>query len=112
MFDCQCVIFLCRSPARTGYQLFLNSKIAIQVFASGEDIHQGGYANRILQDLLAEPNSKREYKMQKDRNPIGRGLFGAATQIRTGDLILTKDVLYQLSHSSISQECFPVTQSL
>ena len=26
--------------------------------------------------------------------------FGAATQIRTGDLILTKDVLYQLSHSS------------
>ncbi len=27
--------------------------------------------------------------------------FGAATQIRTGDLILTKDVLYQLSHSSI-----------
>ncbi len=29
-----------------------------------------------------------------------RSLFGAATQIRTGDLILTKDVLYQLSHSS------------
>ncbi len=29
-----------------------------------------------------------------------RFLFGAATQIRTGDLILTKDVLYQLSHSS------------
>ncbi|MBQ7333404.1 MAG: hypothetical protein IJW38_03545, partial [Clostridia bacterium] len=25
------------------------------------------------------------------------GLSGAATQIRTGDLILTKDVLYQLS---------------
>ena len=24
----------------------------------------------------------------------------AATQIRTGDLILTKDVLYHLSHSS------------
>ena len=28
------------------------------------------------------------------------GMSGAATQIRTGDLILTKDVLYQLSHSS------------
>ncbi len=27
-------------------------------------------------------------------------MFGAATRIRTGDLILTKDVLYQLSHSS------------
>ena len=31
------------------------------------------------------------------------GFFGAATQIRTGDLILTKDVLYQLSHSSMSE---------
>ena len=31
------------------------------------------------------------------------GFFGAATQIRTGDLILTKDVLYQLSHSSVNR---------
>ena len=31
-------------------------------------------------------------------------LFGAATRIRTGDLILTKDVLYQLSHSSVYHE--------
>ena len=31
---------------------------------------------------------------------MGTFLFGAATRIRTGDLILTKDVLYQLSHSS------------
>ena len=30
--------------------------------------------------------------------------FGAATQIRTGDLILTKDVLYQLSHSSTAYD--------
>ncbi len=29
------------------------------------------------------------------------GFIGAATRIRTGDLILTKDVLYQLSHSSV-----------
>jgi hypothetical protein len=27
--------------------------------------------------------------------------YGAANQIRTGDLVLTKDVLCQLSHSSI-----------
>ena len=33
---------------------------------------------------------------------MGIASFGAATQIRTGDLILTKDVLYQLSHSSIT----------
>ena len=50
-------------------------------------------------------------KNQKPR-PDGRGFSGAATQIRTGDLILTKDVLYQLSHSSISQECFLVTQTI
>ena len=37
------------------------------------------------------------------------GLSGAATRIRTGDLILTKDVLYQLSHSSITQGYFLVT---
>ena len=32
-----------------------------------------------------------------------RGIIGAANQNRTDDLILTKDVLYQLSHSSVSQ---------
>ena len=48
----------------------------------------------------------------KNQSPEGlpSGLSGAATRIRTGDLILTKDVLYQLSHSSISQEYFLVTQ--
>ena len=29
------------------------------------------------------------------------GFCGAANRIRTGDLVLTKDVLYLLSHSSI-----------
>ena len=39
----------------------------------------------------------------KNQSPevITSGVSGAATRIRTGDLILTKDVLYQLSHSSI-----------
>ncbi len=39
---------------------------------------------------------------------------GAATQIRTGDLILTKDVLYQLSHSSngyIIAKTFPFVKN-
>ena len=31
-----------------------------------------------------------------------RSIYGAAIQIRTGDLILTKDALYLLSYSSIS----------
>ena len=33
---------------------------------------------------------------------ISSGFLGAAIQIRTGDLILTKDALYLLSYSSIS----------
>ena len=38
----------------------------------------------------------------KNQNPSSsdEGFFGAATGIRTRDLILTKDVLCQLSHSS------------
>ena len=39
------------------------------------------------------------------RNPgrhIPLGVSGAAIQIRTGDLILTKDALYHLSHSSMA----------
>ena len=34
------------------------------------------------------------------KTPENRVFFGAATQIRTGDLILTKDALYLLSYSS------------
>ena len=40
---------------------------------------------------------------QKPLNPLGfKGFHGAARQIRTADLILTKDALYLLSYSSIS----------
>ena len=35
--------------------------------------------------------------------------FGAATQIRTGDLILTKDALYRLSYSSVKQLDYYIT---
>ena len=41
---------------------------------------------------------------QKQKSPetvkVAGEFFGAANQIRTGDLVLTKDVLYLLSHSS------------
>ena len=45
----------------------------------------------------------------KSQSPedFSSGLSGAATRIRTGDLILTKDVLYQLSHSSKRQRLLP-----
>ena len=50
-----------------------------------------------------KPNSNREERFQNKKPPEWVvSCFGAATQIRTGDLILTKDVLYQLSHSSIA----------
>ena len=59
---------------------------------------------------LTEPGSRHRVAESKTPYPrLGIWCFGAATQIRTGDLILTKDVLYQLSHSSRSQEYFLVT---
>ena len=39
---------------------------------------------------------------EKALNPLRFKAFGAARQIRTADLILTKDALYRLSYSSIS----------
>ena len=40
-------------------------------------------------------------KNEKPLNPLGfKGFDGAARQIRTADLILTKDALYLLSYSS------------
>ena len=41
---------------------------------------------------------KPRYKSKKSRTDVRD--FGATDRNRTGDLILTKDVLYQLSHSS------------
>ena len=41
------------------------------------------------------------YCLIEGRRTGGLFVCGAATQIRTGDLVLTKDALYQLSHSSI-----------
>ena len=40
-------------------------------------------------------------KKEKTQNPKILSLSGAVNQIRTGDLVLTKDVLYLLSHNSI-----------
>ena len=53
---------------------------------------------------LAILNFLKLYFHNSKRKPLKledfRG-FGAASQIRTGDLILTKDALYRLSYSSI-----------
>ena len=50
---------------------------------------------------LFHRNSIEKFHRNQKPPSFDEGFFGAATQIRTGDLILTKDVLYQLSHSSV-----------
>ena len=54
--------------------------------------------------LQFEVDSSQRKPLYKTKAPtvFRRGFFGAAIQIRTGDLVLTKDALYQLSHSSVS----------
>ena len=47
------------------------------------------------------PSLQNTIKLFYDTRPFGLALlFGAAGQIRTADLILTKDALYLLSYSS------------
>ena len=55
--------------------------------------------NPEVRAIFIQRGRRKLYKKPKPRG-ITSGLSGAATRIRTGDLILTKDVLYQLSHSS------------
>ena len=48
--------------------------------------------------LNGKHKTRLEYKTKNA--PHTRSVFGAANQNRTDDLILTKDALYRLSHSS------------
>ncbi len=48
------------------------------------------------------PNHAKTQRKTARNRTISSGFLGAAIQIRTGDLILTKDALYLLSYSSIS----------
>ena len=49
---------------------------------------------------VAEQRSCERPAPKKDNPILGLSFFGADNQIRTGDLVLTKDVLYLLSHIS------------
>ena len=62
--------------------------------------------------MSAARHSRKRENPIKNQSPEANasGLSGAATQIRTGDLILTKDVLYQLSHSSTLSQVFPFSE--
>ena len=50
---------------------------------------------------IKRPNKEKSPEIKRFRN-----FSGAASQIRTGDLILTKDALYLLSYSSVSDSFF------
>ena len=52
------------------------------------------------------PPIKRPSKEKSPETKRFRNFSGAASQIRTGDLILTKDALYLLSYSSVSDSFF------
>ena len=52
------------------------------------------------EDDIPSSNSKISDNKKSSRIKWCKSFFGAATQIRTGDLILTKDALYLLSYSS------------
>ena len=56
---------------------------------------------RIFYLFLILPGILLNFYRQQKKHGINTVLFGAANQIRTGDLVLTKDVLCLLSHSSI-----------
>ena len=64
-----------------------------------------------VSSLKALPQRKLPEKYQ---NPTAKavGLFGAAIRIRTGDLMLTKHVLYQLSYSSNFERAIALTTRL
>ena len=57
-------------------------------------------AAHLFQAVAAFPLRKQTKQESPETLPIPRDLLGAANQIRTGDLVLTKDVLCLLSHSS------------
>ena len=67
-------------------------------------VSQRAYARREPSDLAIEKADEAASYAEVTKNLriiLIRRKFGAASQIRTGDLILTKDALYLLSYSSI-----------
>ncbi len=77
-----------RLKAKTGYKTF-------RTFSS--------YFNVVLEHFLnIFPFPRFREKKEEPHEPSVHGVFlGAVNRIRTGDLVLTKDVLCHLSHNSI-----------
>ena len=56
--------------------------------------------------------TKNEIWAKEKRSKASFAPYGADNQIRTGDLILTKDALYRLSYISISCVCAPDARAI
>ena len=68
-------------------------------------VSQRAYARREPSDLAIEKRMRSPVMRRKTKIlcvEVTQRKIGAASQIRTGDLILTKDALYRLSYSSRS----------
>ena len=67
-------------------------------------VSQRAYAAHIISQrvFICQYKTKKHFREEV--------LFGAADQSRTGDLMLTKHVLYQLSHSSICDNVDIITE--
>ena len=74
----------------------LGSKITKNVPCAGQKADAGDYS---LKKYGKPKSTQFQVKL--------RAISGAVNQIRTGDLFLTKEVLYQLSYNSISVIVLP-----
>ena len=83
----------------------------------GFDLESIGFRNAkyALQSLVRQPKAPASLisnpQLQKKQDPDGSCFFGAVTGIWTRDLVLTKDVLYRLSHSSTLRCCVSSSHS-
>ena len=103
-------------PFFRAFQLHTDTpSLFLVFFAMREPLYAGaskkGASPPKASPLKALPERKLPEKYQ---NPTADavGLFGAAIRIRTGDLMLTKHVLYQLSYSSNFERAIALTTRL
>ena len=75
-------------------------------------VSQRAYARREPSDLAIEKRMRSPVMRRKTKIlcvEVTQRKIGAASQIRTGDLILTKDALYRLSYSSKQLAYYSIT---
>ena len=79
--------------------LAVNARLYIQVHI----YRDGATASSIAAGTASQADMPETFAIKQKRDPLEVGLFisGAGNQVRTGDLILGKDTLYQLSYARL-----------